>query len=130
MADYSAKRISDMEAIYRGGFRKARAELGVTAFGIQVLELPPGLTQLPQHDHTHDGQEEVYLLLDGAAEMQIEGETLALDRETMVRVPADTRRKIVTGESPARILVIGATPGSAYEVKQFTELGQPDPMAA
>jgi hypothetical protein len=130
MADYSAKRISDMEAVYRGGFRKARAELGVTAFGVQVLELPPNLTQFPDHDHSHDGQEEVYLLLDGAAEMEIEGDTIVLDRETMVRVAADTRRKIVTGESPARILAIGATPGIAYQVKQFTELGQPDPMAA
>src|SRR5262245_18016625 len=115
MADYSAKRISDMEAIYRGGFVKARAAPGVTSFGVQVLELPPNLTEFPAHDHAHDGQEEVYLLLEGAAAIEIEDESIPLDRETMVRVGPGTRRKLVTADEPARILAIGATPGNAYE---------------
>ena len=42
MADYTAKRMGDMEASFGGGFIKARAELGVTAFGFQVIQLPPG----------------------------------------------------------------------------------------
>jgi uncharacterized cupin superfamily protein len=130
MADYTAKRIDDMEAIFGGGFRKARAELGVTSFGVQVLEFPPGLTTYPEHDHASDGQEEVYLLLDGSAGLEVDGEAVPFDAGTMVRVGANTKRKLTTAEQPARILVIGATPGSAYEVKQFTELGEPDPMAA
>jgi len=130
MADYTAKRIDEMEAIYRGGFIKARAALGVTSFGMQIIALPPDSHGHPEHDHGEDGQEEVYLVLDGAAEIEIEGERLPLDTETMVRVAAGTKRKLHTGDAPARVLCIGAVPGAPYEVKQFTELGEPDPMAA
>ena len=41
MPDYSAKRIGEMQAGFGGGFVKVRAELGVTAFGMQVIQLPP-----------------------------------------------------------------------------------------
>ena len=41
MSDYTAKRIKDMEAGFGGGFVKARAELGVSAFGMQIIQLPP-----------------------------------------------------------------------------------------
>ena len=130
MADYTVKRISDMEAIYGGAFRKARAELGVTSFGFQVFDLPPNLDAYPEHDHSDEGQEEVYAVLSGSGEMEIEGERIPLEPETMIRVGAETRRKVFAADEPLRMLVIGATPGKAYEAKQFTELGEPDPMAA
>jgi mannose-6-phosphate isomerase-like protein (cupin superfamily) len=130
MPDYTAKRISDMEAIYRGGFIKARAELGISSFGMQVIALPADAHGHPEHDHGEDGQEEVYLVLEGAAEIEIEGERVPLDPETMVRVASGTKRKLHTGDEAARVLCIGAVPGKAYEVSEFTELGQPDPMAA
>ena len=65
MADYTAKRIDDMEAGFGGGFVKVRAELGVTSFGMQVIRMPPNYDDYPEHDHAEDGQEEVYLALDG-----------------------------------------------------------------
>ena len=64
MPDYTAKRIDDMEAAFGGGFVKARAELGVSAFGMQVIKMPPDYDEYPEHDHAADGQEEVYLALD------------------------------------------------------------------
>ena len=67
MADYTAKRVSEMEAGFQGGFVKARAELGVTAFGMQVIRLPPNFTDYPEHDHAESGQEEVFLPIGGSA---------------------------------------------------------------
>jgi mannose-6-phosphate isomerase-like protein (cupin superfamily) len=128
MADYTVKRIEDMEAIYRGSFIKVRAELGITSFGMQIVALPPDAHAYPEHDHGTDGQEEVYLVLDGTAEMEIEGERFPLDSETMVRVASGTMRKLHTADEGARVLVIGAVPGKPYEIVQFTELGEPDPM--
>jgi uncharacterized cupin superfamily protein len=130
MADYTVKRIEDMEAVYRGGFIKARAALGVTSFGMQIIALPPDAHAHPEHDHASDGQEEVYLVLDGSAEIEIEGERVPLDTETMVRVASGTKRKLHTADEAARVLCLGAVPGQAYEVVQFTELGEPDPLAA
>ncbi len=47
MADYSVKRIDDMQAHARGSFKLARAELGVTSFGIQVIDMPPAHRGVP-----------------------------------------------------------------------------------
>ena len=129
MPDYAVKKIDDMEAIYLGAFKRARAELGVSSFGMQVMDIPAGTDQYPEHDHSEDGQEEVYLALRGSAEIEIEGERFPLDTETMVRVSAGTKRKIWPGEDGVRLLAIGACPGKLYEAPEMSELGAPDPMA-
>jgi mannose-6-phosphate isomerase-like protein (cupin superfamily) len=129
MADYAVKRIDEMEAIYGGGFKRARAELGVSAFGMQVMDLPPNLDQYPEHDHSEDGQEEVYVVLQGEADVEVEGERVHVDPNTILRVSPGTRRKIVTGDQPVRILALGGVPGQAYEAPDITQLGSPDPAA-
>ena len=129
MPEYAVKKIDDMEAIYLGAFKRARAELGVSSFGMQVMDMPPGTDQYPEHDHSEDSQEEVYLALRGSAEIEIEGERVPMDAETMVRVSPGTKRKIWPGDEGVRILAIGGTPGKVYEAPEMTELGAPDPMA-
>jgi mannose-6-phosphate isomerase-like protein (cupin superfamily) len=129
MADYAVKRIDDMEAIYGGSFKRARAELGVEAFGMQVIDMPPNVDQYPEHDHSEDGQEEVYVALRGSGEIEIDGERHPLDPETMVRVSAGTKRKIYTGEEPLRLLALGGCPGKPYEPSENSKLGNPDPLA-
>jgi mannose-6-phosphate isomerase-like protein (cupin superfamily) len=123
MTDFTAKRIQDMEALYGGGFVKVRAELGVTAFGVQVIQLPPDYTDYPEHDHAETGQEEVFLVLSGSGWIDIEGERVDLDEETFVRVSPDTKRKVHAGPAGLRMLVIGGTPGKPYEIVPMTELG-------
>jgi uncharacterized cupin superfamily protein len=59
MADVTVKRLDEFEAVFGGGLRRVRAGLGLTSFGVQVIELPPNFTHYPQHDHTHDEQEEM-----------------------------------------------------------------------
>jgi mannose-6-phosphate isomerase-like protein (cupin superfamily) len=130
MANHTVKKVSEMEAAFGGGLKKARAELGVESFGLAVVELPGGYENYPEHDHEHDGQEEVYLLMGGAGEIDVEGERTTLDRETLVRVPAGTKRKLYPGTDGLRILVIGGCPGATYSAPQFTNLGEPDPMAS
>jgi mannose-6-phosphate isomerase-like protein (cupin superfamily) len=129
MGDYTVKRIDELEAIYGGSFKRARAELGISSFGMQILDLPPKVTAYPEHDHGKDGQEEVYIVLRGSAEMEIDGEQVTLDPDTLVRVAAGTKRKVLPGDSGARLLVLGGVPGQAYEAPAVTELGAPDPMA-
>ena len=122
MADYTAKNVGDMEALYGGGFVKARAELGVTAFGLQVIQLPPDYSDYPEHDHSDSGQEEVFLAIGGSGSMDVEGERVDLDRDTFVRVGPEARRKVYAGPEGLRLLAIGGAPGEAYKVIPFTEL--------
>ena len=116
MADVTVKRIEDFEAIFGGGFRRARAGLGVTSFGLAVIDLPPHFTVYPDHDQAHDRQEEVYTLLSGQATVRVGGQRGSehhLEPGVWIRVGADEKRKIITGDEPARVLAIGGTPGDA-----------------
>jgi len=77
MPDVTVKSIDDMEAIYGGLSRRARAELGVTAWGMQVFTLPPDWDGYPNHNHGSEAfdpnQEEVYIPLSGAATLVADG---------------------------------------------------------
>ncbi len=127
---YTVKRIDDMEAIYHGSFRRAGAELGVESFGLQVFDMPPGFDSYPEHDHSEDGQEEVYVVLSGSGEVEIEGERIAVDRERILRVPSGTKRRLLPGPDGMRILALGGVPGKLYERPDPFKLGAPDPAVA
>lgn len=122
MTEYTAKRIKDMEAGFGGGFVKARAELGVTAFGMQVIQLPPDYADYPEHDHSESAQEEVFVALSGSGWIEIDGERVDLDSETFVRVGPEARRKVFAGPQGLRMLALGGCPGEAYKIVESTEL--------
>ena len=127
MPDVTVKRVEDFEAIFGGGFRRARAGLGVSSFGLAVIDLPPNFSHYPEHDQTHDDQEEVYTVLSGRATLQVGGEEHVLEPGVFARVGAIERRKLTTGDEPARILAMGATPGKIYEPPEFSYEGTKPP---
>jgi mannose-6-phosphate isomerase-like protein (cupin superfamily) len=129
MADYTVKRFEEMESMAGGVVRRARASLGASAFGMQVLQLPGGAEFHARHDHAHDGQEEVYVVLAGSADLDIDGERVHVEPETAVRVAPATKRQILPGPDGVRILAIGGVPGDRYEPPRFTDLGGPEPGA-
>lgn len=130
MGNYAVKSIDEMEAVYMGAFKRARAELGVESFGMQVIDMPPNFDGYPEHDHGEDGQEEVYLVIRGGGEIEIEGERHPLDPDHMARVAAGTKRKVWPGPEGIRLVIIGGVPGAVYEAPAISKLGEPDPMAA
>ena len=130
MSDYTVKRIDEMEAIYRGSFKRARAELGVESFGMQIIDMPPDYGNYPEHDHLHDNQEEVFIALRGGGEIEIAGERFPLDSDHIARVAPEVKRKLWPGPDGVRVLVLGGVPGQAYEAADITKLGEPDPMAS
>jgi mannose-6-phosphate isomerase-like protein (cupin superfamily) len=129
MSDYEVKKIDDMEAVFQGAFKRARAELGVEAFGIQVIDMPPSYEHYPEHDHSHDNQEEVFLVMRGGGEIEIDGERFPLDDDHIARVGVESKRKIWPGPEGIRLVVLGGVPGEAYTAPDITKLGEPDPMA-
>jgi hypothetical protein len=127
MPDVTVKRVEDFEAIFGGGFRRARAGLGVTSFGLAVIDLPANFQSFPEHDQTHDDQEEVYTPLSGKVTLRVGGEDYELEPGVFARVGAAEKRKLMTGDEPARVLAMGAMPGRAYEPPEFTEEGATPP---
>jgi mannose-6-phosphate isomerase-like protein (cupin superfamily) len=130
MSDYTVKRIDEMEAVFRGAFKRARAELGVESFGMQIIDMPANYENYPEHDHEHDGQEEVFITLRGGGEIEIAGERFPLDADHVARVSPGTKRKVWPGADGIRILVLGGIPGKAYEPSEVSKLGEPDPMGS
>jgi mannose-6-phosphate isomerase-like protein (cupin superfamily) len=122
MSDYTVKHVKDMEAAFGGGFVKARAELGVTSFGMQVIRMPADYKDYPLHDHAESGQEEVFLALKGSGWIEIEGERADLEPGVFVRVGPAPKRKVFAGPEGIEMLALGAAPGVAYEIVPMTEL--------
>ena len=122
MPDYTAKRLDEMEASFGGAFKKVRAELGVTSFGVQVIDIPPDVTQYPEHDHAESGQEEVFGVLGGSGRIVIEGEEVALEPDVYVRVGPRATRKIYSGPEGLKVIAIGGTPGRPYEIAEASKL--------
>ena len=127
---YEVKRLGEMERAFGGALARVRASLGITAFGVQVVDLPPNSGELaPEHDHRHDGQEELYLLLSGDAEVVVDDGVIALDPETFVRLGSSVRRRLRSGPAGARVLMIGAVPGRPYVPPAMSELGGAETLA-
>jgi hypothetical protein len=127
MPDFTLSRIDDMEAVVFGSFKRARATLGVESFGMQVIDMPPNATQYPEHDESGSGQEEVFVVLRGGGELEVDGERVAIDPETMVRVGPSAKRKVWPGDHGMRLLALGGCPGRVYEAPEVTKLSAPDP---
>lgn len=115
VSTYTIKAIDELGEIHHGVVKLAGAELGVRSFGMQVLDLPAGFSDYPEHDHSDDGQEEVYLVLHGSAEMYIDDEPRCVSAGELIRITPEARRRLVPGPEGARILAIGAAPGRPYQ---------------
>jgi mannose-6-phosphate isomerase-like protein (cupin superfamily) len=90
---------------------------------MQVENFPPNFEHFPEHDHSGDGQEEVYTALSGSATLHVGGKEFKLEPGVFARVAPSATRKITTGAEPVRLLAIGGTPGAAYAAPPFTEEG-------
>ena len=101
MSDVTVASFEEMEPIYEGLARRARATLGVTAFGMQVMSLPPEWEGYPDHHHdaTMDdaNQEEVYIPIAGSATLVAGEERFELRPGMMARVGPEQRRRILPG---------------------------------
>jgi mannose-6-phosphate isomerase-like protein (cupin superfamily) len=114
-AKWRVARLDDMER--RGSFIPVREHLGIHSFGINARTQGEDGVLINEHDEA-GGQEEVYVVLDGTATFEIDGETFDAPAGTFVSVPPESKRK-ATGE--ATVLAIGGTVGEAYQSMDWGE---------
>lgn len=130
MADVTVKRLDEFETMSHAGLTmfRVRTGLGVSSFGVQVITIPPGNENYPEHDHSEDGiggrmfegrpgqlgQEEVYTALEGSATLIADDQRWALEPRAFARVGAAQKRKILPGSSGVKLLAIGGIPGRAF----------------
>ena len=102
----------------RGRDIPVREHFGIRAFGINAFTPGEDGTLIGEHDEAGSGQEELYIVLDGNATFEVDGETLDAPAGTFVFVRPEARRK-ATGD--ATVLALGAKPGEAYQAIDWGE---------
>ncbi len=91
------------------GFRKVRAVLGVTAFGVNAIVYPPGFQGFL---HWHDHQDELYFVHAGTALVEVEGEERVLGSGGLCHVESTTPRRVSNaGDDDLVLLVVGGKGG-------------------
>ena len=116
MAEITVKRFDELDG-HQGQFLFAGKGLGVKSWGMNLLELPANWDGYPDHDHAKDGQEEVYVVLAGAADLRADGRSWTLTPGMLARVGPAEKRKIVPGNDGVTLLALGGTPGKAFQPK-------------
>jgi len=107
---WKVARLEDIER--RGRDIPVREHMGIHAFGINAFTPAEDGRLISDHDEAGSGQEELYVVLEGNATFEIDGERIDAPAGTFVYVPPEARRK-ATGEGI--VLAVGATRGEAYQ---------------
>jgi uncharacterized cupin superfamily protein len=115
---YTIKSVDDFEVMEGSGgatWRLARKTLGAEAFGFNVVDIAPG-GEIPAHDHAEEGQEEVFIILDGQGTIVTGDEEHDAPAGTYCRfAPAVNRTIRNESDAPVRALLIGVPMKSGYE---------------
>jgi uncharacterized cupin superfamily protein len=114
MSEPSVLHVDEIESGGGGVFKPVGRTLGVTAFGVNLEQFPQGHEQYPDHDHSGDGQEEVYYVISGQATLTIDGQSHKLQAGSVAYVPAGHSRKFTTPDGSVQLLAIGGTPGTPF----------------
>jgi quercetin dioxygenase-like cupin family protein len=115
---YAIGAIDDLGDGY--GFRKVRGPLGVTAFGVNVLVVPPGKESV---HHYHDEQDELYFVHQGKAEFHVDGQTHELGVGGMCHVESTTPRYFSNvGDGDLVVLIVGAKDGYVGRDGQLVDM--------
>jgi quercetin dioxygenase-like cupin family protein len=112
---YTAVDVAELEGEGPGGaVRKVRRALGARAFGFNYITLPAGV-EGREHDHSGDGQEEVYVVVRGSGQMRVDGQEVDLHQGVFVRVDPETTRLPVAGPDGLEFVTFGAPLDRLYE---------------
>jgi uncharacterized cupin superfamily protein len=118
-APYTGLRYDEMPSLWDGFANLVRPGLGLTAFGANVMNLPPDY-ETKAHDESGSGQEELYVALAGAGAVVVGEERVPLDPEHAVRVAPGTSRVLASGPDGMRVLIIGGVPGAPYVAPEWS----------
>jgi mannose-6-phosphate isomerase-like protein (cupin superfamily) len=102
--------VEDIGSAFNGApdleFRAATKVLVLEQSALSYQRVPPGY-RFP-YGHTHEKQEEVYVVIRGSGRMKLDDEIVELEEWDAVRVPPGTWRGYEAGPNGLELLVIGA----------------------
>ena len=129
MADVTVKRLDEFEAIFGGGFRRVRAGLGVTSFGVAVMEIPPNFKHVPRArpEPRRPGGGLHGALGQGDASSSAARRSSSRPTSGSGSVPTRSGRSS-PATSPVKVLAIGGTPGRGLRPTRVQRRGRLQPL--
>jgi mannose-6-phosphate isomerase-like protein (cupin superfamily) len=120
VADYAIARLDEIEEVNDGRcpFRPVRHHFGITAFGINAWTgRNAGDRIINEHDEAEpdDSEEELYLVQQGRARFELDGEHVDAPAGTFVFVRPGVKRTAFAEEPGTTIVAVGGGVGRAYE---------------
>jgi mannose-6-phosphate isomerase-like protein (cupin superfamily) len=117
MSGYAVARLDEIDEITDGRepWRPVRHHFGITAFGVNTWTgREAGERIINEHDEKDDN-EELYFVVAGRARFELDGESVDAPTGTFVSVEPGVKRTAFAEEPGTTLLVVGATPGEAYQ---------------
>src|SRR6266545_2175971 len=113
-------RIDELPSLWDGFARLVRPGLGLSAFGANVMNLPPDYAT-KSHDESASGQEELYVCLAGSGAVVLDENGTELQ---LAAVGPGVGRTVKSGPDGLRVLIIGGVPGQAYQPPDWSSQGE------
>ncbi len=122
MSRYSVAHLDEIEEVSDGRCpsRPVRYHFGITSFGVNAwIGRELGDRIINEHDEAGEGEEELYLVQNGCARFELDGEQVDAPAGTLVFVPPGVTRTAFADEPGTTLIAFGGTPGKAYEPSGF-----------
>jgi hypothetical protein len=120
---YAASEVDSLPQLFDGLFKLVREGLGLEAFGVQIMELPPNYETAP-HDERDTDQQELYVGLRGSGAVIVHGATgdehVPIDADRLVALGPHVDRTLSAGPDGLRVLCVGAPIEQAYNPPDWT----------
>lgn len=105
--------------------------LGIATFGLNLfLATRPEQALVEEHDERESGQQELYLILEGRAVFDLDGEQIRVDGGTAVAVTDPSVRRSAKALAPGtKLLIIGASAApfaSTWHPSHFNDIPRPE----
>jgi tetratricopeptide (TPR) repeat protein len=118
MSGYAIAHLDEIDELTDGRepYRPVRHHFGISSFGLTAWTgKAAGDRLINEHDEADDGHEELYLVYQGRAAFELEGERVDAPAGSFVFVPPGVKRTAFAEEPGTTILAIGGMPGKAYQ---------------
>ena len=114
---WKAAKIQDIPPLrdtFMKGWHSVRHHMDIRAFGVNAVTVCAGEELVKPHDEAQSMQQELFVILSGEAEFELDGQKLNADTGTAVAVDPNVERSAMALKSPTSVLIIGAKPGEIY----------------
>jgi hypothetical protein len=115
---YAIARLDEIDVLLDGNYRyrPVRHHFGITSFGVTAwVGAAAGDPIINEYDEDSEPTEELFMVVNGRAIFEIDGEQVEATPGTLVSIPEGTRRTAVAAEPATTILVFDGAPGKAYD---------------